>query len=107
MSKQCQHCKQMNADWARECGRCGRSLFQALDLDDAFEDYMRRVQPTTPQHALQYKESRRVWFAAASVVFDHISLEITQLSDEDAFKQLQLLGAQFEAFIKRVKEHRD
>ena len=40
-----------------------------IDLDDAFEDWMRKWYPTVREHDVQYQETRRAFFAGCAVVF--------------------------------------
>lgn len=79
----------------------------AFDLDDAFEDLMRRVNPDVPQHGIQYKESRRMFYAGAAAVFFR-TLELTALEDDKAEEQLANLQKQLEEFFKdRVAHEKD
>jgi hypothetical protein len=80
--------------------------FESLDLDDAFENYMRKVNPTVEQHEAQFKESRRVWFAGAAVMHFHL-IAMTMLSDDDGLKELMQLEKQLMEFKQRVSEGRD
>jgi hypothetical protein len=80
--------------------------FQSLDLDDAFEQYMRKVNPSVSEMSAQYRESRRVWFAAAAIIHYHL-LSMTMLSDDEGLKELMQLEKQLHEFKTRVQEHRD
>lgn len=107
MSKQCQNCKQVNADWAEKCGRCGKPLFKPIDLEDEFDDFMRKVNPTVQPHSVQYHESRRVWFAACAALFQQMAFNVPEVSDDEGVKEFENINAQLHEFKKRVAEHRD
>jgi len=75
--------------------------FRRFDLDDEFENFMRRVFPAVKEHEIQYKESRRVFTAGAAVMFMHITGEIPQLSEDHAMEELKKLDDQFSDFFKK------
>jgi glycosyltransferase involved in cell wall biosynthesis len=55
--------------------------FNKIDIEDAFDDYMRRTASHVKREEVQYRESRRVWFAAFGRFFHYIALEITKLAE--------------------------
>lgn len=78
-----------------------------MDLDDAFEDLMRRAYPDVQTTDVQYRESRRVFYAGAAAVFFY-TLELTALSDDEAEIRLGNLQKQIEEFYKiRVAHDND
>lgn len=106
----CTKCGQQNTDWATHCGRCETPLLQPyapIDLDDVFEEFMRKVNPAVQQHEAQYKESRRVWFAACAALFHHMAFSVPTVSDADGIKEFMSINRQLLAFKKRVAEHKD
>jgi hypothetical protein len=79
-----------------------------LDIDDEFEDYMRKLQPQVQPHDAQYKESRRVFYAGAAVIYYHLVNKLPELNDEDEVAQeLQCLGDQLKDFYTRVRDLKD
>jgi hypothetical protein len=81
--------------------------FQPIDLDDEFEAFMRKVNPQVRQHEAQYKESRRVWFAACAALFHHMANKVTEISDDEGVKEYENVTQQLQEFMLRVKEGRD
>ena len=75
-----------------------------MDLDDAFEDLMRSANPDVPAHSIQYRESRRMFYAGAATIFYH-TLELTTLSEDRAEEQLSNLQKQIEEFYKDRLAH--
>ena len=80
---------------------------EKLDLDDAFDAYMRKVNATIPQHSAQYKESRRVFFAGAALMYYHMIEVSDSLTEAAAMAHLADLGDQLKDFYDRVKNLRD
>lgn len=72
--------------------------FEPLDLDDSYEDYMRRVAADVPHTSTQYKECRRVWVAAMRRIFVHITESVATLSEEDGVLELDRLREEMLAF---------
>jgi hypothetical protein len=77
-----------------------------IDIDDQFEDYMKRCYPGLPRHAAQYRESRRIFFAGMATTFWHI-MKLTGLPDDKAEAALQHLETQLREFAQRVGEDKD
>jgi hypothetical protein len=77
-----------------------------LDLDDVFDDYMRKVNPEVVQHSTQYRESRRAFFAGAAALYYHL-LALTSRSEEFAMAELQQVEKQLTDFKTRVVEEKD
>lgn len=78
-----------------------------LDLDDAFDDYMRRVAPTVPQASMQWRESRRAFVAGMRRVYVYMTQEVVTLSDDAAEKELQRLDNEMRAWWKAACEDKD
>jgi len=73
------------------------------DIDDAFEDFMRRANPDVPEHATQYKESRRVFFAGiCSMYYFLMSNEFQGLDENQALAEVADIDLQLQAFKNRV-----
>ena len=48
--------------------------FEPIELDDAFEDYMRKVYTVPiPEHCSIYRECRRAFVAGITKLFSHIT----------------------------------
>jgi hypothetical protein len=76
---------------------------KAFDLDDEFEEFMRKVNATVPQYSGQYKESRRVFMAGAGAMFIFCTFELAKLPDEEGVAALEKLRRELnEFFYKRV-----
>lgn len=78
-----------------------------IDLDDEFEKFMHKVNPCVDKTSTQYRESRRVFFAGCTTLYVHMIISVTTLSDDDAMKELDNIGAQLKTFTKLVKERKD
>jgi hypothetical protein len=75
------------------------------DLDDAFDDFMRNTNPGVPEYSLQYKESRRCFFAGAVVMF-YMTLNAARASLGDMDKgvsEIDRVKKQLDDFADRVK----
>lgn len=77
-----------------------------IEIEDEFEDYMRKTNPRLPAHSTQYRESRRVFFAGAASMFAFLC-SLTQLPDEEGIRRLETMRGQLKEFAKRVGEERD
>lgn len=78
-----------------------------MDLDDAFEALMREAAPHVGAYTVQYRESRRMFYAGAAAVFFH-ALELTNLPEDQAEEHLSGLQKQIEEFFKeRVAKDKD
>jgi hypothetical protein len=80
---------------------------QPLDLDDAFDDFMRKVNPSVERHEVQYRESRRCFFAGAALVFFHMAHSTSLWGDDKALEELQKVERQLREFALLVKGERD
>lgn len=81
--------------------------FEPLDIDDAFDAFMRKVYPGVPETSEQYRESRRIWFAGMSILFLHIMVAST-LPGKKAEAELTNLRTQLTSFSKdRVAGDKD
>lgn len=78
-----------------------------FDLEDAFDDYMRRVAPDVAEHTVQYRESRRAFVAGARRIYVHMTQGVVQLSDSDAEKELVRLDKELCAYWERACEDKD
>jgi hypothetical protein len=81
-------------------------MIEPLDIDDAFEEFMRKVNPSIPQHSPQYRESRRVWFAGVASLNHHL-IALTSESEDFGARELQSISRQLLEFNHRVAEGRD
>jgi hypothetical protein len=77
-----------------------------LDIDDAFDDYMRAVNPSVAQQTAQYRESRRCFMAGMWQALQHM-LSVAALPDAAAEAELARLQAQLVQFKHRVAQERD
>lgn len=78
-----------------------------FDLEDAFDDYMRRVAPEVLQHEIQYRESRRAFIAGARRLYVYMTQEVVTLSDAAAEKELQRLDNEMRVYWNRACEDKD
>jgi hypothetical protein len=76
---------------------------KAFDLDDEFEEFMQKVNPTVDPTSVQYKESRRVFMAGAGAMFIFCTFELANLPEADGVAALERLRRELnEFFYKRV-----
>jgi hypothetical protein len=69
------------------------------DIDDEFEDFMRRVQPDLPETSVQHKESRRVFFAGVcSLYYFLMSNDFQSLPDQQALEECARIDKQLMEF---------
>jgi hypothetical protein len=71
------------------------------DLDDMFEDFMHRVNPTVREQSSQYRESRRVFFAGITAMFS-LLMQTTSLPEDGALKVIADIEQQLDDFQKRI-----
>ncbi len=77
---------------------------KSLDIDDTFEDYMRKVNPSVEQHSVQYRESRRCFFAGMWLAMQHMLQVAEELSENKAMIEI---AQQLKQFRDRVKKDAD
>jgi hypothetical protein len=78
-----------------------------IDLDDEFEELMRKSQPGVPIYTTQYRESRRVFYAGAAAMFLG-TMRLATLPDDQAEEGMSDLQKQLEAFFHdRLPNDRD
>jgi hypothetical protein len=76
----------------------------AFDVDDEFEDFMRRCYPAVKEHDKQYTESRRIFLAGMVSCFFY-TLSLAKYDTDIAEKELRKLQTQLvEYFVKRMKK---
>ena len=81
---------------------------KSLDIDDAFDDYMRNTNPDVPQYSSQYKESRRCFFAGALVMFTAtLNAARASITEIEGVRELEKLQRQLHEFSERVKDEKD
>jgi len=78
-----------------------------LDIDDAFDGYMRTVNPSVAQHTAQYRESRRCFMAGMWQALQHMLRVSAELPEAEAMAEIAQLEAQLVAFKQRVAQERD
>jgi hypothetical protein len=76
---------------------------EPLDIDDVFEDFMRKVNPSVAEHSVQYKESRRCFFAGCAAVF-YNTIALTTIPEPDAMQELTSIDNQLTEFQERLKK---
>ena len=75
-----------------------------LDIDDAFENFMRQVHGgKVTETSVQWNESRRVFFCAVEQMFS-FAMQLTALPDDEAEKGLANIQKQLADFAQRLKE---
>ena len=85
----------------------GMKEFGPIDLDDAFEDYMRKVYTVPiPEHCQLYRECRRAFIAGVTKLFSHI-IGAARLPTEQAAKEFESIGNQLTQFKLRVVQEKD
>jgi hypothetical protein len=80
----------------------------SVDIDDAFDDYMHSTNPDVLPHSLQYRESRRCFFAGALVMFNAtLNVAKASITEIEGERELEKLLRQLNEFSDRVKDDRD
>ena len=74
-----------------------------LDLDDAFENFMRKVHAGLPETSVQWNECRRVFFCGVEQMFS-LCMQLTALPDDEAEKGLANIQQQLRNFAQRLLE---
>ncbi len=75
-----------------------------LDLDDAFENFMRQVHGANVKDtSVQWNESRRVFFCGVEQMFS-FAMQLTALPDDKAEQGLSNIQKQLADFAQRLKE---
>jgi hypothetical protein len=80
---------------------------KSLDIDDAFEDYMRAVNPSVQQESAQYRESRRCFMSGMWMTLQHMMRVSSDLTESAAMREIAQLEAQLKQFKARVKDDKD
>lgn len=80
---------------------------KSLDIDDAFEGYMRATNPGVAQHSSQYRESRRCFMAGMWQTLQHMLRVSAELPEAEAMRQIGLLENQLMVFKQRVTQDKD
>jgi hypothetical protein len=83
------------------------TIFTPLDIDDAFDDYMRSVLPGCKETEIQYRESHRVWHAAMRRLLVHMRDQIPNVSDDEGVVELENLFKQGEEYWNRAMSDKD
>jgi hypothetical protein len=78
-----------------------------LDIDDAFDGYMRATNPSVAQHTPQYRESRRCFMAGMWQMLQHMLRVAELLNDEGAERELARVEDQLVQFKQRVAQDKD
>jgi hypothetical protein len=74
--------------------------YTPFDLDDEFEDFMRKACPEVKEYSVQYRESRRVFAAGCAAMYYFCAFEVSELPEDEAVKELEKLRAQLREFFK-------
>lgn len=73
----------------------------AFDLDDEFEEFMRKVFPMVRETETQYKESRRVFVAGCAAMFFFWVRDVARVSDEEGVEALKKVQDQLDEFMRK------
>jgi hypothetical protein len=74
--------------------------YTPFDLDDQFEDFMRKACPDVEEFSVQYKESRRVFAAGCAAMYFWVAFELSELPEDEGVIELEKLRAQLLEFFK-------
>lgn len=85
----------------------GQTKFNPLVIEDEFDAYMLKVAPSVSSHTIQYRESRRAFVAGARRLYIYMIQSVTELSDENAEKELQRLDKEMCAYWKLACDDKD
>lgn len=78
-----------------------QSHSESYDLDDEFEDFMRKCNPKVKEHSQQYLESRRVFMAACASMFYYI-VGLAKYDENVAEKELHRVSDQLDKFRELI-----
>ena len=78
----------------------------AFQLEDKFDEFMRQCFPDVEQLDRQYRESRRVFHAGATVVYFQL-LALAERPEDEAVAGLDELRKQIEDFFDKAGEDKD
>jgi hypothetical protein len=81
----------------------GQNEFQ---LEDKFDEFMRACYADVVAHSTQYRESRRIFHAGATVVYFQL-LALTALSDDEGVARMEDLRKQLDTFFDMAGEDKD
>lgn len=75
-----------------------------LDLDDAFENFMRQAHSRKiDETSVQWNESRRVFFCGVEQMFS-FAMQLASLPDDEAEEGLVNIQKQLRDFVQRLLE---
>lgn len=72
-----------------------------MNLEESFEDLMRKAYPSVLLNSVQYRESKMLFFAGAAAVFYYSTNQLTALPDEQAEAEMQKIQDQIRSFFGR------
>lgn len=76
-----------------------------LNIEREFEKYMRKVNPGVYEQSVQYKESRRVFFAGVAALHFHLTgPEFLHMREMECVDELSRIEKQLMEFKNRVVE---
>lgn len=77
-----------------------------FQLEDKFDEFMRECYSDVKQHDTQYRESRRIFHAGATVLYFQL-LKLTEYTEDEAVASMTELRKQLDTFFDRVGEDKD
>lgn len=75
--------------------------FEPLDIDDAFEAFMRKCYSEVPAHTTQYRECRRVFYSGVLTLLIHLRTNVSEIPDDDGVAELESIDRQCQEFFKK------
>lgn len=72
-----------------------------FNIEQSFEGLMQKANPDVQKDSVQYKESRRMFYAGVAALFGHM-VELTALPDALGFESLDDIKEQLAKFQKRI-----
>jgi hypothetical protein len=80
---------------------------KSLDIDDAFDAYMRAANPDVSWCSTQYRESRRCFMAGMYLMLEHTLHVASELPEDKAEVEIAQIEDQLVQFKERVEQDKD
>lgn len=80
---------------------------QPYDVSEAFDDYMQRVAPTVAKDGVQYRETRRAWYAATRRMLSYLKDDISAAPEAQGMAELERLECALAEFWERALQNKD
>jgi hypothetical protein len=76
------------------------------NIESEFQQFMKTVAADVSTDSVQYKESRRVWFAATLRLLMHLTITVADLPEDEGIDILEDLTSQCNEFKEKLASGR-